>query len=231
MKRQSILLASVVVATMVVVEAFRQANHYRTELAGAIQAVKAKEDTLMRYRDMAGSEHAGRLIVEASYATLSELYRRDMDSVARRLRIRPQQVTGVTSFGTLDTGSTLAPVMYIHDTVYRGRAFHDAYRFTAGDRYIAIEGVADSAGAALDWSIRDSLTVTAYWKRRRVLARKRLYIDAYSVNPKCHVSGLEGMQIAEPRHSRFGLGVFGGVMVPSMQPGIGIGLYYTIIHF
>ena len=222
-----LLLASVVVVLTVA----RREAHYRHAYYEAMEAAELRVDTLERYRDMAGSEHASRVVMEGSFATLSELYGRDMDSVARRLRIRERQLSALTTMGTRDTGRWLGTTEVIHDTVYWGRRFRDGYRFTAGDRFTAIAGMVDSTGADVEWELRDSLTVATYWRRRHLWSRRELVLDAYSMNPKCTVSGLQGLRIMEPKGSRYGFCVFGGMDAVGLRPVVGIGVYYSIFHF
>jgi hypothetical protein len=201
----------------------------KTKLNRFHDAVSASSDSVRYWRDRTGQEHASKKLAQADYEQLIDLYRHDIDSVSARLSIRPKQITGIGEASTNDSGrfiSVLTPV-YIHDTVEKS-APRKAYVFSHSDRWLTIRGEIDT-DVSINYLVRDSITITTYWKRKWFGGKKEYYIDGYSANPNCSVYGLTGIKATDKSPSRIGVGLFAGVGY-NLKPTVGVGVYYSLFN-
>jgi hypothetical protein len=108
----------------------------------------------------------------------------------------------------------------------------DYKRFSYKSPYLTLEGVlADTP--YINYSTFDSLIVTTYFKKKWFLGKKETFVDAYSLNPNAHISGLVGLKVATEKPKRFGLGPYigYGYSGDKWQPSVGLSLQYSLIRF
>lgn len=194
----------------------------------AVLNVKTQvNDSTTHYKDFANREHAQRMQVQAELAVADAFYGEIIDSLVKANKIKPKQLETFATVGTVSAGTVEAKVDTIH--VDSGKAVRLRY----ADEWVKITGIASKGKATIDYWIKDSLAVTSYWKRKGFWGRKVTYIDAYSLNPKVSISGMQGVKITEERRKPFGISAYVGYGYngTQFQPSIGLALTYDLIKF
>lgn len=187
-----------------------------------------RDDSINYWKDVAGREHAQKIMAVAEMNVIKEVYGPFMDSVLHALGNINGQLNQVTVMGVASTGRVQLRV----DTIYIDST--QAMNFNYKDRWIDITGTIGRE-SYLQYSTFDSLIVSSFTKRRGFLGlgRKDTYIDAYSLNPHSKISGLQGIQIAKERPRRFGVGPYVGFGYAGGRwwPMMGFGLNYSLLKF
>lgn len=131
---------------------------------------------------------------------------------------KPQQITAV---GTVTKG-TIKPIV---DTVYL-KDSTTAYNFRYNDSWLSLNGTIGKT-PVINYLFRDSLVLTTYRKK------KKLYINAYSLNPNVQLTGITNLQIANDKQTRFAIGPYIGYGWNGRKwsPSMGISVQYSLIKF
>ncbi|WP_160711274.1 hypothetical protein [Chitinophaga solisilvae] len=187
---------------------------YQERQLTALRAATA--DTIRRYRDAAGRQHAVTPVVHTSPPAPVKKIMRQSGITEKNIR----EYTTATTV-TADTLPAIAPQQT--DT---------GFRFHYEDKWISILGqMKDSL--RISYQLRDSLWFVT-WHRKAGLFRKVAYMDGFSANPHTVISGLKAIrtdrQAALLRVSigpQIGWHYAGG----KFRWSAGIGIQYNLIRF
>lgn len=164
-----------------------------------IQITNAKLDSSKFYKDLYGSEHAQRLIMEGSQKVMFALNKDKFDSVCKRLNLKERQLKDMANVVAQSNGSFAAPItsdtITIHDSIPGLAVGWIGKRFTWSNRYMSEKGFIDSAKIIIQYSMTLPITITTYWKRKWFLGKKRYYIDGFSEDNHVNITGISGYKI------------------------------------
>lgn len=187
-----------------------------------------KDDSASYWKDAYGREHAQKEVAEAKYETIKAVYGPVIDSVLKGLKIQGKQMESLNIAGISNSNHVALSV----DTIHKDSTTE--YRFHYDDKWIKLAGIIGQ-NSALDYTTYDSLIITSYYKRSGFLGlgKKTSYVDAYSLNPHSHITGMQSIRIATEKPKRFGLGPYVGYGWNGRQwaPNIGFGLNFSILKF
>jgi hypothetical protein len=187
-----------------------------------------RDDSISYWKDAYGREHAQKEVAQSNFETLNTVYKPLMDSVLKSLNIQGKQLDNLSVAGVSSGNHVPLKV----DTIYKDSSTQ--YHFSYKDPWISLSGQIGKL-SSLDYSTFDSLIITSYQKKTGFLGlgKRVSYIDAYSINPHSHITGLQGIQVATEKPKRFGLGPYVGYGWNGQQwaPNIGIGINYSILKF
>lgn len=208
------LLAAVSVLSM------RSCASKKQKLDQVQQVVQLQHDTIIRWRDAAGRQHAKTGLQIADVEILKALHRQEMDSLLTILKIKEKQLHTTVFAGTQTTG-TITPKI---DTVYLDG--NPTYSLSYKDAWLSLNGELNAA-SKLQYSYTDSLVFA--------LTKTKGYfnINAYSLNPNTRFTGLTSLQIPMPARRRFGIGPYVGYGYTGQrwQPSFGLSFHYSLIQF
>jgi hypothetical protein len=138
---------------------------------------------------------------------------------AIKSQTKQKNVQEVTAIGAMASGFLHPTVdtVYLPDstTTYKLR-FHDGWLDLTGE--IGKEPV-------INYRFTDSIIITAYQKH------KKTYIDAYSLNPNVHLTGVTALRMLNRQHFTIGPYVGYGWNGKTFTPSVGISLQYSFIKF
>lgn len=188
-------------------------------------AVLIKEDSTSFWKDSLGRVHAQKRQLEGNINSLRTLYKAQLDSIARTLKIKENDIQGVTMLKTTGSGS-LTPKI---DTLTVDSSFQ--YKFSYSDKWLTLDGIISSK-PLLRYSYSDSLIITTYSKRLG-LFRRQTYLDAYSLNPNLHIANVTGIKVTPLPSGRFGFGPYFGYGFNGHELGFtfGLSVHYSLIRF
>ncbi|MEX6689234.1 hypothetical protein QTN47_17120 [Danxiaibacter flavus] len=189
--------------------------------------VNASQDTVKKWKDKAGNEHAQKVLVTADVSLLKAVYQKQIDSITDLLNIKQSQLEAYTGVSLKNSGSIRPKV----DTITLVDSSKE-YQISYSDRWLSLSGKLGK-DPLINYAFTDSLTVTVYHKRKNLFSRSQTYIDVVSLNPNVTVTGLTGFRIPVKKPGRFGVGpYFGyGYSDGKWQPSAGISIQYSLIRF
>ena len=218
-----------IVALIIVIAAlsFQTCVKKQAQVISQQKTIEYLHDTLMQYKDAAGSEHAQRALTEAQLSVLKAAYKTQIDSLTDRVGIQAKQLQSVTSIGTKTEGKIKPDV----DTIVQADSSRE-YSFQYSDKWLTLNGRI-GAGSFIDYSMRDSLIASVFFKRKNWLAKKQLFLDAFSLNPNAKVTGLNGYKIPYRIPGRLGIGPYVGLSYLNghVQATFGFSLHYSVVRF
>jgi hypothetical protein len=163
------------------------------------------------WKDKYNTEHISKMagIIQEPSAFLNAI----------KSQTKQKDVQEVTAIGTAASG-------FIHptvDTVYLSDST-TAYKLRFQDRWLDLTGEIGKE-PVINYRFTDSIIITAYQKH------KRTYVDAYSLNPNVHLTGITALRIVNRQH--FAIGPYAGYgwNGKAFTPSVGISLQYSFIKF
>ncbi|GAA3917250.1 hypothetical protein GO495_20035 [Chitinophaga oryziterrae] len=138
---------------------------------------------------------------------------------AVKSQTKQKEVQEATAISTTASGFLHPAVdtVYLPDstTIYKLR-FHDRWLDLTGE--IGKEPV-------INYRFTDSIIITAYQRH------KKTYVDAYSLNPNVHLTGITALRMINRQH--FSIGPYAGYgwNGKTFTPSVGISLQYSFIKF
>jgi len=133
----------------------------------------------------------------------------------------------------LVTTDTLTLVEVQNDTVLVAQESEGATGklFEASDEWSRFEVYNLGFAPAINYHVKDSVTMTTYSKRKWVFGAKEYFVQGTSHNPNTEIIGLESIKVAEQK--RFSIGPYVGVGFNgrSFDPQIGVGVQLKIAEF
>ena len=137
------------------------------------------------------------------------------------LIIKSAEKKQVTAVGTIHKG-TVRPIV---DTVYLKDSTTE-YNFKYNDHWLSLNGTIGKT-PVINYLFKDSIILTTYRKN------KKLYIDAYSLNPNVQLTGITNLQLANDKQTRFAIGPYVGYGWNGRKwsPSVGVSIQYSFIKF
>ena len=192
--------------------------------------VESKTDTIYRYKDIAGNEHAQKQVAEADIALLKAAYTKELDSVTKLLQIKDRQLQAVTAAGLINSGSITPKI----DTVWIDSSKRFDFHLSFNDKWMSLSGVIGPE-PVINYQLQDSILITTFYKKTGFLGlgKRQLVIDGYSLNPNVRFTGLTGLRVPSKEPGRFSLGPYLGYGYSNGRwaPSAGIALNYSLIRF
>jgi hypothetical protein len=124
-----------------------------------------------------------------------------------------------TAIGTTASGFLYPTV----DTVYLSDST-TAYKLRFHDRWLDLNGEIGKE-PVINYRFTDSIIITAYQKH------KKTYVDAYSLNPNVHLTGITALRMLNKQHFTIGPYAGYGWNGKAFTPSVGISLQYSFIKF
>jgi hypothetical protein len=132
---------------------------------------------------------------------------------------KQKNVREVTAIGVTASGSFHPTI----DTVYLPDST-TAYKLRFNDHWLDLNGEIGKV-PVINYRFTDSIIITAYQKHRKT------YIDAYSLNPNVHLTGITGLRMLNRQHFTIGPYAGYGWNGKAFTPSVGISLQYSFIKF
>jgi hypothetical protein len=185
------------------------------------EALQLQHDTIIRYKDVEGNQHAQVALQQADMNFLKALHAKEIDSILFLLKVKDKQVEGVTMAGIASAG-TVKPKI---DTIYIDSG-HNNYNLSYNDKWLTLKGSIGTDNY-LKYLYRDSLVFTT------VFSKRLLRVDAFSLNPNTTFTGLTSLRIPLPRKKKWGIGPYIGYGYNGERfiPNAGFSLHYSLINF
>jgi uncharacterized protein YfbU (UPF0304 family) len=193
--------------------------------------IEVKNDSLHKYKDEAGNNHAQKVLAQADMAVLKTAYFREIDSLTNLLEIKDKQLQAYAGVSTSTEGTVIPRV----DTIVIDTANHIvSYPFNYTDKWLSLHGNIGPK-SFINYQLTDSIVITTYDKKTGFLGlgKRQTYIDAFSLNPNVRVTGLDGFRVPVKQPGRLGIGPFVGYGFNNgrLAPTAGISIQYSIIRF
>ncbi len=215
-------VAIVVLICIVCLLSMHTCNHRGAQLADLRDAVELQHDTIIKYKDAVGREHATTAVQKADVSILKAIYTKEIDSLKEVIGFKDKELEAATFAGTKASGN-IAPRI---DTVFVSNTDTVTYGISYADKWLSLDGRIGSH-SFLNYTYSDSLVFATFRKK------KSIRIDAYSLNPNVKFTGLHSISVPVPRKKRFGIGPYFGLQYydGKIQPAYGIGASYHLIEF
>lgn len=205
-------------------------DHYRKSKLNAEKqataAIQLITDSTAHYRDLYNREHAIRRQIETDAATAQVLFAELLDSVAKSVRTKTKDISGVIAMSTYTADNVTGTA---RDTVYMERP---ATQIRYSDKWLWLQGIVVDSLAHLNYQIYDSIIIATYTKRKNIFATKETFIDAYSLNPHARVNTITSFRISAQRPKRWTIGPSAGYgwTGTDFKPFIGLSVQYSLIR-
>ena len=187
--------------------------------------------------DVNGLDHATKEEASVSSQAAIAGMKGQLEYQAKLLKIKPQQLKGYSQTAFVDTGRisayfdsiNLGKPKYI--TLPGGNVDTVERYFEYLDRWAWMEGAVGKKLVQIDYQIQDTLTHREYVKRKWLLGKERLYMDASLSNPNAYITGMTGIRIADKMPGRFSVGPYIGFDFTHLTLGFGISVQYAVFRF
>ncbi len=187
---------------------------------------KEKGDTLILQKPTNWTDDSGRIHGKVEVAKTID-YQRIVDSIAKTIKVKPNQVKAVVVAAT-QTAGTFSPTI-TPDTSKEVFDFGNS-KVNYQDKWLTINGtIGDSIW---HYQVKDSLSFVIHEKKKGWF-KKQLYLDAISFNPHTSFSGLASVQIPTPPPKKWSIGFCAayGLGNNGLTPFIGVGIQRSLIRF
>jgi hypothetical protein len=186
-------------------------------------------DTVETYTDLNGLEHAALPEVTLTASEVKSLLPDQSKSLTDKLGANLSDFKNLVT-ATTETAQSIEVPAIVHDTVYTG---NNTATFHYHDAWIDITGTVLKDTVDLQYSVRDSLWFSTYWKHTG-LFKKELLMDGFSADPNTALTGIKGISLdKERRPVRLSLGpvISYSLIGGQFKPTLGVGLQYNLIRF
>jgi hypothetical protein len=218
LRKQIILIAAILVAIF----SFYGKCQSDRKAMQVTDLLHASTDSGKRWIDAYNREHLSKLVLVGERNQMSQLHRSQIDSMAKVLKIKPKQVSGLTTTGVAVSGSVGAAthVIKVIDTVeglpigWEGNYFEYSDDYTSMTGYIDIAhkdtcrneiGEVDTCSVPgsviIFYNIDVPIKQVVYWRRKHSFlgvfryGRKVTTMDVSSSNPNVKITNFESLQI------------------------------------
>lgn len=205
--------------------AIRSCGRKDKELSTRDSIAEIKADSTQYWKDAAGREHASRQVAIGDLASVKAVYRREVDSLKKILKIHEKDIQAFTALSLQSSGTVIPKV----DTVIIPG--DTSYRLQYDDKWLTLRGQVGRQ-SFIQYQVRDSIVFTTY-SRRVGLFKKETFMDGFSLNPNSHLAGIMSVKIAAPPAKRFGVGPYAGYGWDGQRwkPTVGVSVHYSLIKF
>lgn len=220
LRKQIVIIAALLVAIF----SFYGKCKSDRKAAVVIDLLNASNDSGNRWVDAYNREHLSKLVLVGERNQLSQLHKSQIDSVAKLLKIRPKQVSGVTTTGVSVSGSVEASthIFKVFDTIQGLPIGWEGNYFDYSDDYLRMQGYVDIAHkdtcinelgaidtcevagkAIIFYSIDVPIKQVVYWRRKHSFiglfryGRKVTTMDVSSSNPNVKIVTFESLQVKQ----------------------------------
>lgn len=221
--RNTIITILLILAALAVFLFLKRINNDAVTLTALRIELAASNDTAKRYRDMYGAEHIIREQNRLNHAAAEVLYKQTIADQAKRLGIRPKQLTEHTSVALTKSGT-------IEMTV------EELDRLIAETQRKRVHDTTDTGSALvyIPYTADIDLKLNKFWKRNRFLfwkhgtflQAKKHYVDVYSEDQGVKIYDFQNVHIAD-EYGPFALSLTVGATLPNLKPVAVVGLSYT----
>ncbi len=221
-----ITIISLVVVCIVAIDS---CSKQQRKYTGALQVVSVRNDTIKKYKDYAGREHAEKLQARADMETIEAMYESLLDSVSRSTNVRKKDIQTVNTISTKNSNRVITRI----DTIYTDTNKHH-YEFNYSDTWTIIRGsIKDSV--LIQYMVYDSVIISAVSRKQKGLFnfKRDIYVDGYSLNPNTKITGLNSVNVITTKRKKWGAGPYIGVSFDGRQivPSAGLSVNYDLIQF
>jgi len=140
-----------------------------------------------KYRDENGRLHAELAQVTLTSEQAQIYFKKELDSVARLLKIRDGDIIALVKIIDSSSGSGSGKIDTIIKTITRDSIVYKdtIFQVNFDDKYLHLQNTIDKGGYDLNYIYRDSLTLIQYYKTQGL--KKIPYLDVFSSNPNADV--------------------------------------------
>ncbi|GAA3919830.1 hypothetical protein GO495_00060 [Chitinophaga oryziterrae] len=169
------------------------------------------QDSAVYWKDKYNTEHIRKMAgsIQQPSAFLNDI----------KNQMKQKDVQEATAIGATASGF-LHPTV---DTVYLPDST-TAYKLRFQDQWLNLNGEIGKE-PVINYRFTDSIIITAYQQHRKT------YIDAYSLNPNVHLTGITALRMVNRQHFTIGPYAGYGWNGKAFTPSIGISLQYSFIKF
>lgn len=186
---KNILIIAGVVTGIFLAYGIWQKVRHNTIIKKAANTIQvAINDTVSHSKDDAGRTHADRQVT-VDENIIAVLYK-ERDSLAKALKIAKGEIKSLVAIKSTATGV----VTLIHDTTNLRTTDSINMPFTGNDGYLFVRYV---PGLPLQYNYTDSIIAGLYYKRMQWYKPKKLFVNAYSLNPNARIEGLTAFQVQD----------------------------------
>ena len=186
-------------------------------LAGLTRGLKLANDTATKYKDLYSSEHARIQVLKLNHDAAELLMKGTIDSQAKRLQVKPKQITEHSDVGVSKNG-------YIEFTMDELDSIIAKYKVEQNSKLPGVKY--RNKMVYIPYADSIDLKLNKFWKRSWFLGNKKWYVDVYSEDTAVKVYKFKNVAIAD-EYGPFAISLTGGVTVPNLKPVLVVGVSYT----
>jgi hypothetical protein len=173
------------------------------------------QDSTVYWKDKYNTEHISKMAgsIQEPSALLSAV------KSQMKQQTKQKDIGDITSLSSTTSRSFYPKV----DTVYLSDST-TAYKFSFHDQWLDLNGEIGKE-PVINYRFTDSIIITAYQQH------KKTYVDAYSLNPNVHLTGITALRMLNRQHFTIGPYAGYGWNGKAFTPSVGISLQYSFIKF
>ncbi|SEV91254.1 hypothetical protein SAMN05428988_0381 [Chitinophaga sp. YR573] len=173
--------------------------------------INVTQDSAVYWKDKYNTEHISKMAgsIQKPSAFLN----------AVKKQVKQEDIRDITTVSSATTGFIYPKV----DTVYLPDST-TIYKFSFHDQWLNLTGEIGKE-SVINYRFTDSIIITAYQKH------KKPYVDAYSLNPNVHLTGITALRMINRQHFTIGPYAGYGWNGKAFTPSVGISLQYSFIKF
>lgn len=199
---------------------------------------KLQEVPVNHWIDVNGRDHATKELAAVSSEAAIIGMKGVIEYQAKLLKVKPGAIKGFGQIAFVDTGKLIVYLDSINATKKKtvillpgGKIDTIDRHFEWIDSFTWVEGFVGRNAVQIDYRIEDTLTHREYMKKKWLLGKGRLYMDASLQNPNAYIKGMTGIRINDKMPGRFSVGPYVGFDLTHMTIGFGISLQYALFRF
>lgn len=236
-KREKIFAAIGVVLLVLAIFFWRRTIYENEQMKSISSQNAALTGQVTSYKDENGKLHGKVEVLTGDKDAYTALYQHSLDSIAKVIGVKPKNITGVIQTGIKDSGHINTKKVDTVQVYVKGKDGKvdtvEAYDISYNDTWISFKANLNSGNFTADYTIRDSLTYTEYFKRKGFLGlgKKVNYLDVTATNPNISFTSMKSIVLTNEKPNRLSIGPYIGYDVFSRRISGGISIQYALFRF
>lgn len=240
--KEILLIAGLAIVTIFGVQQCRNKNSLKSEYAKALSVNDSNTFKMKTFVDENGKLNARVQTLEVDKQVYIVTHKKEIDSMAHALKVKPNNITSITTIGTtnsgsvttgLDTNSRVVPRVTEHGIVYDTIKFY-TFKYDK-DKWLYFDGQIDTGKITVNYTFKDSLTLVGIRKKTGFLGLgpTKTFANVKSENPNTTYNSLKSIELTKLRPQRWSAGPYVGYGYNGVNwaPSIGVSLQWAIIKF